>query len=89
MTIMSAVSDTPVAALEKKYRTENSYRTFKEDLAEAVITRLAPIQERFANIMADETALHKVLAQGAQKAQKRAAATVKIVRERVGLLPPY
>jgi len=44
------------------------YGDLKKDLAELVISSLAPIQERFRELRADEGALRTIAAQGAQKA---------------------
>ena len=43
------------------------YGKFKEDLAEVVVERLRPVQERFNAIRNDKEYLEKVYTEGAQK----------------------
>jgi tryptophanyl-tRNA synthetase len=87
LTILSVCTGTPVPDLEKTYDGKG-YGDFKADVAEAVVELLAPVRERFADLIADPTELDRVLACGAQRAGDVAAATMAAVRERVGLLAP-
>jgi tryptophanyl-tRNA synthetase len=57
----------------------------KEELFRVVNRELAPIRERFDAIMADQSALDKILAQGAEKARPIAAATIKRFRKATGI----
>ena len=54
----------------------------------AVVGLLAPVRERYVELVADPAALDEVLAQGAGRAREVAVATMSQVRERVGLLAP-
>jgi tryptophanyl-tRNA synthetase len=83
--IYSALSGEPVGELESKYA-GTGYGGFKKDLAELVVATFAPIREKTHAILADEAALDRVLAHGANGARKVAAATMTTVRDRVGLL---
>ena len=74
-------------AIEARYA-DTGYGPFKTDLAEAVVALLLPIQERFAELRADERELASVLAIGAQKAQTIAAKTLASVHEKLGLVAP-
>ena len=49
------------------------YKEFKENLAEVIIKKLAPIQERYAKIISDPKKLEKILAEGAENARAVAA----------------
>lgn len=62
------------------------YSEFKSELAEVIIKTLAPIQERREKLLKNKKAIMKVLADGAKKAHKLAAVTMKEVREKVGLI---
>jgi tryptophanyl-tRNA synthetase len=63
------------------------YGPLKADTAAAVIEVLAPVQARYAELIADEPGLRSVLADGAAKASTIAAATMARARAAVGLLP--
>ena len=84
--IYSALSGEPVVDLEKRYAGAG-YGTFKKDLAEVVVSALAPIRERTEKLLADEAGLDRLLAAGAAKAHVIAAATMARVRDSVGFLP--
>ena len=83
--IYSALSGEPVGALENKYA-GTGYGGFKKDLAELVVTTLSPIREQTHALLADEPALDKVLAHGAENARKVAAQTMTAVRDLIGFL---
>ncbi len=59
---------------------------FKKQLAEAVITMLAPIQERYKNIMADPEQLQAILRSGAQQARLTSNQTLDRVKSAMGFL---
>lgn len=61
------------------------YADFKTDLAEAIVSFLAPFQERYGQLMGDVSGVDATLAEGAEKAREVAASTLAEVRERVGL----
>jgi tryptophanyl-tRNA synthetase len=83
--IMSAVTETPVAALEERYDGAG-YGQFKGDVAEAVVEYLRPLQERHAALAGDPGAVAQALARGAERARALAEPMMARVRERVGLL---
>ena len=62
------------------------YSDMKKDLAETVITFLAPIQERRNAIAGKKGLLEEILHEGGLKARKRIAATVAEAREKMGIL---
>jgi len=80
------VDGRPVAELEDAYA-DAGYGKLKEGLTEAVISFLAPVQERTAAILADRAELERILERGAAKATEVASATLGTVYERVGFLP--
>jgi tryptophanyl-tRNA synthetase len=85
--IYSALSGEPVDALEAKYAGAG-YGGFKKDLAEVVVAAFAPIREKTERILADEAALDRLLADGADRARRVAGRTMTAVRDRMGLLAP-
>ncbi|KAF2151925.1 tryptophan-tRNA ligase [Myriangium duriaei CBS 260.36] len=63
-----------------------SLKTFKGRVAEVVDGALAPIRERYGEILADGgKKVDQAAAQGAEKATQSADATMKLVREAIGL----
>jgi tryptophanyl-tRNA synthetase len=85
--IYSALAGEPVASLEQRYAGAG-YGSFKKDLAEVVVDAFAPIRERTEKLLANEGELDRMLADGAARAHKVAAATMVRVRDRIGFLPP-
>jgi len=84
--IYSALTGEPIAAIEKSYGSAG-YGTFKKDLAEIVAETFAPIRERTGQVLADEAALDKILADGAARASRAARETMTVVRDRIGFVP--
>lgn len=64
------------------------YGAFKSAVAEAVIEYLRPVQEKYAEIRPDETALEEILAAGAAKAGAISAPVVAAARGVMGLGRP-
>jgi tryptophanyl-tRNA synthetase len=84
--IYAAVRGTTFDAVEAEFA-QARYGDFKGAVAEAVVERLAPVRERYAELRADEAALEAVFAAGAEKARAIAAGTVADVRELMGVGP--
>ncbi|MBN9295591.1 MAG: tryptophan--tRNA ligase [Filimonas sp.] len=61
------------------------YGDFKKQLAEDMVQFLKPIREKSAAIQEDKAYLGKIISTGADKARANAAATLKAVREAMGL----
>ena len=85
LTILSATTGTPVPELEASYGGKG-YGDFKADVAAAVVDLLAPIRERYLELIDDPAHLDDVLAGGADRAGVVADRTLSDVRQRVGLL---
>jgi tryptophanyl-tRNA synthetase len=84
--INAALTGASLESLERQYH-GSGYGEFKKDLAEVVVEALGPIRERTEKILADEAELDRMLADGAGRAREVAAATMALVRDRVGFLP--
>ncbi len=82
LSILAAATDGDPVALAERY---TQYGPLKSDTATAVIEMLRPVQERFAALSADPGETSRILALGADKARKSAAATMVRVRDRLGL----
>jgi tryptophanyl-tRNA synthetase len=61
------------------------YGDMKKQLAENMVSFIAPIRERVNEILADETYLKNVTKAGAEKAVASAEATMQVVRNAMGL----
>ncbi|MBI4135269.1 tryptophan--tRNA ligase [Candidatus Uhrbacteria bacterium] len=85
LTIYSEVSGLPISKLEKQYAGKG-YAEFKDDLAEAVVKFLEPIQKRRRELEKKRGYVEEVLAHGAAKARPLAQKTLTEVKKRMGLL---
>jgi tryptophanyl-tRNA synthetase len=85
--IMSVATGEPVAQLESRYD-GSGYGAFKEDVGEAVVALLVPVQERYEALRADEGELRALLGRGAAKASEEAAPTLARMYEGMGFVPP-
>lgn len=61
------------------------YGDMKKQLAEDMVGFIAPIRNKVDAILNDEKGLKQIMEQGAEKANKSARATMKLVREAIGL----
>jgi tryptophanyl-tRNA synthetase len=84
--IYAAVRGTSFEAVEAEFA-DARYGDFKGAVAEAVVQRLGPVQERYEQLRADEAALEAIFAAGAEKARAIARETLADVRELMGVGP--
>jgi tryptophanyl-tRNA synthetase len=84
--ILAVARGTDQAAVEAEFA-GSGYGDFKQAVAEAVVELLDPVRERYAELRPDEAALESALAAGAEKAREIAAATLRDVRDRMGVGP--
>jgi tryptophanyl-tRNA synthetase len=85
--IMSVATGEAQEAVEASFDGAG-YGQFKEAVGEAVVALVAPIQERYRELRADEAELHRLLAVGGEKARETAAPTLAAVYERMGFVRP-
>jgi tryptophanyl-tRNA synthetase len=83
LTILSALSGTPIADLEIKFKGSN-YGTFKSAVAEEVLNHLVPLQTK-QQTLTQSGYLQDVLKQGALKANQTSQLTLQRVKRAVGL----
>ncbi len=84
--IYSALTNKSIKDLEKQYQ-GLGYGKFKNDVAEAVIEFLAPIQKRFQELRQDQKTLDKILKQGAEMASERANVMLNKIYAVIGFIP--
>ncbi len=85
--IYSAITSETTTALEKKFA-GRGYGDLKGELAEVVVSALAPIRAKAQELLADKAELDRLLARGAARANELAEKTLNLVHERVGFIPP-
>ncbi|WP_217586245.1 tryptophan--tRNA ligase [Lentibacillus saliphilus] len=83
LTIMASCTGRTIAELEQAYEGEG-YGVFKQDVANAVIEKLAPIQEKYYELI-DSDELDDILDEGAEKASFTANKTVAKAKKAMGL----
>lgn len=86
LTLLSSISDQPISDLEQQYQGKG-YGQFKQEVAEAVVEFLNPIQTRYQEIRADEAKLQRQLHEAAIKARKIAQKTLNQVYNALGFIP--
>jgi len=86
LSILSAATGKSINTLENDFA-GSQYGAFKDAVAEAVISVLGPIQEKYYEIHADKAYLDGVFKEGAEAAQKRAYKTMSKVYRKVGFVP--
>jgi len=85
--ILAVAAEEEPEAIESRYD-GSGYGQFKSDVAEAVVEVVVPIQERYSALRADDAELHRLLAQGADKAREESAPTLEAMYERMGFVRP-
>jgi len=83
--IMAVATGASIAEVESRYD-GTGYGQFKEDVGEAVVALLAPFQERYNELRADEPGLQQLLNQGAEKAAAVAEPTLEKMYDRMGFV---
>src|SRR6478752_1429556 len=83
--IMSVATGAAPDEIERQFA-DAGYGDFKQAVGEAVVELLAPIQERYAALRADEGELLRLLEIGAGKARAAAAPTLEAMYERMGFV---
>jgi tryptophanyl-tRNA synthetase len=83
--IMSVATGESFAEIESRYDGQG-YGPFKQDVAEAVVELLAPIQERYRALRSDDRELQRLLAIGAEKARDAAEPTLRAMYDRMGFV---
>jgi tryptophanyl-tRNA synthetase len=84
--IYSLLSGEPISTIETRYAGQG-YGAFKSDLADVVVSSLAPIQARLAELNDDPEVAQGILTEGAERARTRAAVKMTDVRDRMGIGP--
>lgn len=84
LNILSCCTNKSILDLETEFEGVG-YGEFKKAVADAIITLLMPIQDKYEKILADKNYLNKVLDDGAQKASYFARKTLSKVKRKMGV----
>jgi len=82
--ILSATTGEPVERLVDRY---SQYGPLKTDTADAVVALIAPIRDRYNDLLSDRGELARLVRVGNDRAQRVAAATLARVHTAIGLMP--
>ena len=85
MTIYSCFTGKDFAEIEREFD-GHGYGDFKAAVGEVCADGLAPVQARFAELMADKAYLESVMRDGAEKASRTAHKTVSKVKRKLGFV---
>jgi len=83
--ILSVAGGRSIPQIEASYD-GRGYGDLKNDVGEAVVELFAPVQQRYAELRADEPELHRLLAVGAEKAREASSPTLRAMYERMGFV---
>ncbi len=83
--IMSIATGDPMDAIESRYDGQG-YGGFKEDVGQAVVELVTPIQERYRALGSDPRELLRLLARGAAKAREASEPTLETMLDRMGFV---
>ena len=86
MSIYALCAGVTLDEIERRYEGQG-YGAFKKDLAEAVVEKLAPLQQRYREIR-QSGELGAILKQGAERASAIANETLRSVKEKMGFVLP-
>lgn len=86
MTILSTITGQSTDEIEKKYEGQG-YAQFKKDVAEAIVSELAPIQNKVKEILGDKSYLESIYKKGAEKASYVATKTLRKMQKKIGFIP--
>ena len=85
LNILASIRQVSISSLEDEYRGVG-YGRFKQDVADAILMVVEPIQRRFSEIRADRQQLDEVLRVGAAEAKATAQMTLAEVHRALGFI---
>lgn len=84
--ILSATTGKTPLEIEKSYEGKG-YAQFKEDVGEAIINELSPIQEKVNELLKNKDYLEGIYKKGAEKADYVATKTLRKMQKKIGFIP--
>ncbi len=86
MTILSTITGMTMEEIEKKYEGKG-YAQFKNDVAEAIISELEPIQNKVNELLTNKEYLESIYKEGAEKAYKVSYKMLRKMQKKIGFIP--
>jgi tryptophanyl-tRNA synthetase len=87
MIILSTIEGVSMEDIEKKYEGQG-YAQFKQDVAEAIVKELEPVQRKVKELLDDKKKLEEIYRAGDQKANYIATKTLRKMQKKIGLVQP-
>ena len=88
ISMYALITDTSHRDVEKEF-IGKMYSEFKVSLGDEMVDCLAPVQQKYKEIINDKAYLESILSQGAENAYYRARKTLSKVFRKVGFIPNY
>lgn len=85
MQIYSSITGKTMEQIENEFA-NLGYGVFKTKVAESVIEKIKPIQDKYYNLLNDKKYLEEIYIKGAEKARKLASKTLEEVKNKIGIL---
>ena len=85
MTIYALLEEKTMEEIEKEFAGKG-YGDFKTAVAEAIVKKLEPLQQKYCELLENPEKLKAIYEKGAKKAAKRANQIVNDVYQKVGLI---
>jgi len=85
--ILAALSGESPEAIEARYDGVG-YGQFKQDVGDAAVEAIGPIQERYRELRSDADELRRLLARGAEKARRTSGPTLEAMYDGMGFVKP-
>ncbi len=85
MQIYSAITNKSMTDIEKEFE-GSGYGDFKMSVANAVVEKLKPVQQRYKELLENKEYLEKIYKKGAEDARKIASKTLEDVKNKIGIL---
>ena len=86
LNIYAALADLPRGELEARFA-DSSFSTFKSELADLAVEKLAPITAEMRRLMDDPAEIERILRDGAERAEAIASDNLARIYDIVGFLP--
>ncbi|NMM65377.1 tryptophan--tRNA ligase [Clostridium sp. P21] len=86
ITILNAITGVSTEDIEKKYEGQG-YAQFKNDVAEAIVSELEPIQKKVKELIENKEYLESVYKKGAEKAYYVSNKMLRKMQKKIGFIP--
>lgn len=85
MQIYSSITEKTMNEIEKEFE-GRGYGDFKITVANSVIEKLKPVQEKYKELLENRKYLEEIYTKGAENAKKIASKTLREVKDRIGII---